>query len=178
MDGALNIQYAGAGGYWGYTIDLDGTVVDDFQLINRYREMQIVAEVDEAIDQIINELVIQDAGRMPVTLDLDYIDESLLDEMTKIRLQSEFDSLLKQLKFHKDAYSLVRQWYIDGRIYYHLIVDEERPENGIQELQLRFAVIPPILSPCVTAMTYPLFRVIPQCQKMEAQRTEGSVHPR
>ncbi|MDE2106381.1 MAG: hypothetical protein KGL39_54700, partial [Patescibacteria group bacterium] len=74
LDGAINIQYGSGGGYFGYYLDLDGTIVDDFQLINRYREMQIVAEVDEAVDQIINEIVIQDAGRMPVTLNLDYVD--------------------------------------------------------------------------------------------------------
>lgn len=136
MDGALNIQYGTGGGYYGYYLDLDGTIVDDFQLINRYREMQIVAEVDEAIDQIVNEMVIQDAGRMPVSIDMDYVDESALDDKMKIRIQAEFDNLLKMLKFHKDAYSVVRQWYIDGRLYYHLIVDEEVPENGIQELRI------------------------------------------
>jgi hypothetical protein len=136
MDGALNIQYGTGGGYYGYYLDLDGAIVDDFQLINRYREMQIVAEVDEAIDQIVNEMVIQDAGRMPVSLDMGYVDESLLDDKLKIRVQAEFDNLLKMLKMHKDAYSVVRQWYIDGRLYYHLVVDEKRPTDGIQELRI------------------------------------------
>lgn len=136
QDGALNIQYGSGGGYYGYYLDLDGAIVDDFQLINRYREMQVIAEVDEAIDQIINEMVVQDAGRMPVSLDMDYIDDDVLDEKTKIRIQAEFDSLLKQLHLHKDGYSVVRQWYVDGRIYYHLLVDENSPEDGIQELRL------------------------------------------
>ena len=135
-DGALNVQYGAGGGYYGYYLDLDGTVVDDFQLINRYREMQVVAEVDEAIDQIINEMVIQDDQRMPVSLNLDYVDDSVLDEKIKIRVQAEFDSLLKQLHFHKDAYSVVRQWYVDGRIYYYMIVDEEAPEDGILDLRI------------------------------------------
>ena len=134
QDGALNIQFGAGGGYYGYYLDLDGTVIDDFQLINRYREMPIIAEVDEAVDQIINEMVIQDAGRMPISLDLDGVGE--LDENTKIRIQAEFDGLLKQMKFHKDAYTIVRQWYVDGRLYYHLIVDETTPEDGIQELRL------------------------------------------
>ena len=135
-DGALNIQYGSGGGYYGYYLDLDGTIVDDFQLINRYREMQIIAEVDEAIDQIINEMVIQDAGRMPVTLNLDNVDESTLDKKLTIRIQAEFDNLLKMMNFHKDAYSVVRAWYIDGRLYQHLVVDEEHPEEGIQELRV------------------------------------------
>ena len=124
------------GGYYGYYLDLDGTIVDDFQLINRYREMQIIAEVDEAIDQILNEMVICDSGRMPVSIDLDNISEEILPEETKIRLIAEYDGILKQMRFHKDAYSVVRQWYIDGRLYYHLVVDEEHPENGIQELRV------------------------------------------
>jgi hypothetical protein len=133
-DGALSVTYGGAAGAYGYYIDLDGAVVDDFQLINRYREMQFVAEVDEAIDQIINEMVIQDEARMPVSLDLDTVSD--LDEETKITIQAEFDGLLKQLNFHKDAYTIMRQWYIDGRLFYHLLADEEQPEKGIQELRI------------------------------------------
>ena len=135
-DGALNVQYGAGGGYYGYYLDLDGTIVDDFQLINRYREMQVIAEVDEAIDQIVNEFIIQDSGRMPVSLDLDNVTEELLDEELKIRIQAEFDGLLKMMNFHKDAYSIIRQWYIDGRLYYHLVVDEEADENGIQEMRI------------------------------------------
>lgn len=133
-DGALNVQYGAGGGYYGYYLDLDGTTVDDFQTIQRYREMSFMAECDEAIDQIINELVIQDNGRMPVSLDLDDVVD--LDESVKVRIQAEFDGLLKQMQFHKDAYSVVRQWYIDGRLYYHLVVDEKDTEAGIQELRL------------------------------------------
>jgi hypothetical protein len=136
LDGAINIQYGSGGGYFGYYLDLDGTIVDDFQLINRYREMQIVPEVDEAIDQIINEIVIQDSGRMPVTLNLDYVDETQLDKQSKIRVQAEFDNILKMMKFHKNAYAIVRQWYIDGRLYYHCLLDETDPQSGIQELRV------------------------------------------
>jgi len=133
QDGALNVQYGSAGGYFGYYLDLDGAVIDDPQLINRYREMQIVAEVDEAIDQIINEIVVQDAERMPVALNLDYVD---LGEELETRVQSEFANILKMLNFHRDAYSLVRQWYVDGRIYFHCVADESNPKAGIQELRL------------------------------------------
>ena len=132
-DGALTVQFTTGAGFFGYTVDFDGTVIDDFQLINRYRDMQLVPEVDEAIDQIINEVIIQDSGRLPVSLNLDYV--SSLDEKLKIRLQAEFDSILKQLNFHRDAYSVMRQWYVDGRIFFYLIVDQQHPENGIQEIR-------------------------------------------
>jgi hypothetical protein len=132
-DGSLNVQFGTAGGYFGYYLDLDGTVVDDFQLINRYREMQIVAEVDEAIDQIINELVVQDNDRVPVSLNLDYTN---LDDAIKARIQAEFDYLLKLINFHRDAYSVIRQWYIDGRLYLHVMVDESSPKSGVQELRI------------------------------------------
>lgn len=134
QDGSMSIQFGASGGAYGYYIDLDNAVTDDFQLINRYRDMQYVAEVDEAIDQIINEIVIQEGGRMPVSLDMDYVTD--LEDEVKIRIQAEFDSILKQMNFHKDAYTVIRQWYIDGRIYYYCIVDEERPEDGIAELRL------------------------------------------
>lgn len=134
QDGALNVQFGTAGGYFGYYLDLDGTVVDDFQLINRYREMQIVAEVDEAIDQIINEIVVQDADRLPVSLNLDFT-QDLSPEM-KARIHAEFTNILKMLNFHRDAYSILRQWYIDGRLYLHCVVDESSPKSGIQELRI------------------------------------------
>ena len=133
QDGALNVQFGAAGGHFGYYLDLDGGIVDDFQLINRYREMQIIAEVDEAIDQIINELVVQDADRLPVSLNLDFTD---LTPELKARIQAEFINLLKMLNFHRDAYSIVRQWYIDGRLYLHLVVDESSTKSGIQELRI------------------------------------------
>ena len=133
-DGAVNVQYGAGGGFFGYYLDLDGAVVDDFSLINRYREMQLVAEIDEAIDQIVNEMVVQDEDRSPVSLNLDRVDA--ITDKIKIRIQAEFDHLLKLLKFHRDAYTIVRQWYIDGRLYFHLLVDEQKPENGVQELRL------------------------------------------
>ena len=133
QDGALNVQFGAAGGHFGYYLDLDGGIVDDFQLINRYREMQIIAEVDEAIDQIINELVVQDSDRLPVSLNLDFTD---LTPELKARVQAEFINLLKMLNFHRDAYSIIRQWYIDGRLYLHLVVDEGNTKSGIQELRI------------------------------------------
>ena len=133
QDGALNVQFGAAGGHFGYYLDLDGGVVDDFQLINRYREMQIIAEVDEAIDQIVNELVVQDADRLPVSLNLDFTD---LTPELKARIQAEFTNLLKMMNFHRDAYSILRQWYIDGRLYLHLVVDESSTKSGIQELRI------------------------------------------
>jgi len=133
QDGALNVQFGTGGGYFGYYLDLDGTVVDDFQLINRYREMQVVAEVDEAIDQIINELVVQDSDRLPISLNLDYVD---IDPELRIRVHAEFTNILKMLHFHRDAYSIIRQWYIDGRLYFHCMVDQENSKAGIQELRL------------------------------------------
>lgn len=134
QDGALNVQYGSAGGYYGYYLDLDGTVVDDFQLINRYREMQVVAEVDEAIDQIINELVVQDADRIPVSLNLDYA--GLDDDTLEQRIIAEFNQLLKMMNFHRDAYSVMRQWYIDGRLFLHCVVDDTDIKAGIQELRI------------------------------------------
>jgi len=99
--------------------------------------MPIIAEVDEAIDQIINEMVVQDEnGRQPVSINLDMIDDEVLDEQMKARIAAEYDGLLKLMHFQKDAYSVVRQWYVDGRLYYHLVVDEEKPDNGILELRI------------------------------------------
>lgn len=128
-DGAVTV--AGAG-YFGTYVDLDGTFRNETQLITKYRELAIQPEVESAIDDIVNEAIVhQDAGQC-VEINLD--DVKVSPKVKKI-IEDEFNYILKLLNFGNMGHEIFRRWYIDGRLFYHLVVDETMPEFGIQELR-------------------------------------------
>jgi hypothetical protein len=121
------------GGTTNSTLDLNGTVRSESELIVRYREMAIMPEVDNALDEIVNEAIVTDnPEHPPVKIDLEDVE---LPENIKQIIQGEFNRLITLYKFNKQAYSIFRQWYVDGRLYYHIVIDEQNPQNGIQELR-------------------------------------------
>jgi hypothetical protein len=129
-DGASIVQ---AGGAYGTYLDLDGSVRNEAELITRYREMSLQPEIDSAIDDIVNEMVVYDAQEDLVTLNLEEVD--FYSDKIKKRIVDEFEEVLRLFDFNANAYELCRRWYIDGRMNYHVIIDEENPDDGIQELR-------------------------------------------
>lgn len=129
-DGASLVQ---AGGTYGTYLDLDGSVRNEGELVTRYREMSLQPEVESAIDDIVNEMVVYDANEELVTLNMDRVD--FYSAKIKKRISAEFSEVLRLLDFNTAAYDLCRRWYIDGRMNYHVIIDEDKPEQGIQELR-------------------------------------------
>lgn len=130
-DGASLVS---AGGYFGQYIDIDGTsVTSDQELITKYRVSAEQPEADLAINHIVNEAIVSnEVDGEPVSLainDLDYTDEF------KEEIMEEFSHIVKLLEFNQKAQNIFHSWYVDGRIYYHIIVDEENPEDGILELR-------------------------------------------
>lgn len=128
-DGAVVVA---EGGTYGTYVDLDGSVRNEAELINKYREMAEYPEVDMAIDDIVNEMVVQDPTNKIVELILD--DYPQTDKVKKA-INSEFDNVLNLLEFEDTAYDIARRWYVDGRLYYHSIIDESNPQEGIKELR-------------------------------------------
>jgi len=128
-DGAVNIA---AGGSYGTYIDLEGTIKSESELVTRYREMALHAEVRGAIDDIVNEAIVVDQDYI-VRLNLDKL-EGVSDPI-KDRLVEEFEEILDLFNFNNDAYEIFKRWYIDGRLYYHAIQDPENPRNGLKELR-------------------------------------------
>lgn len=128
-DGATVVQ---EGGTYGTYLDLDGSVRNEAELVTRYREMSLQPEVDAAIDDIVNEMIAYDADDALVTLNLDKLKFS---DPVKNRIQKEFTEVLELFDFNNSAYDICRRWYIDGRMYYHAIIDEEHPEQGLQEIR-------------------------------------------
>lgn len=127
-DGAVIV--AAGGGYSTY-VDLDGTVRTEAELVTKYREMALQPECDAAIDEIVNESISIDEEKI-VDINLDNVD--LSDPVKKV-IRDEFQQCLKILEFNKYAYDIYRRWYIDGRLYYHVVVDEANPKLGIKELR-------------------------------------------
>lgn len=120
------------GGAYGTYVDLEGSVKGDVDAINKYRELSLQPEVEVAIDDVINEVINPEDDGTVVRLSLDKL---AVDERVKTLIQSEFKTLLRKLSFNEKSYEIFRKWYVDGRMYYHAIIDEKRPENGIMELR-------------------------------------------
>ena len=128
-DGAVTITQ---NAYYGTYVDLEGAVRNEIELITRYREMANHPELEMAIDDIVNEAISHDETGRTVNLILDKLKQP---ESIKKKILEEFENILRMLNFSNLADDLFKRWYIDGRIYYHVIVDEKQPKLGIQELR-------------------------------------------
>lgn len=129
-DGAVVVA---EGGVYGTYVDLDGSIRTEAELVNKYREMSLVPEVDMAIDDIVNEVITQEPETEAVELILDDVPD-LSEKVKKIFIE-EFKEVLNLLEFNQLSYEVFRRWYVDGRLYYHVIIDEKQQNLGIQELR-------------------------------------------
>lgn len=127
-DGAAVVSATGS---YGTYLDLDGTVRTEAELVTKYREMALQPEVDTAIDEIVNEMVAIDEPDI-VRIILDNLN---IQPNTKKIIENEFKNVLNILDFERHAYEIVRRWYTDGRMYYHAVIDEKNPRDGIKELR-------------------------------------------
>ena len=121
-----------AGGYFGTYVDTDATARNEYELIRRYRDMSLHPEVDSAVDEIVNEFVVSDANDSCVEVDLNNLDVSA---GVKKKIRDEFDRIKQMLNFDNRAHEIVRSWYVDGRLFYHKVIDLDNPKKGILELR-------------------------------------------
>jgi hypothetical protein len=127
-DGAVIVA---PGGAYGTYVDLDGSIRTESELVTKYREMSLQPECDAAVDEIVNESMSIEEEKI---VDIDTDDLKVSDNI-KNAIRTEFDNVLKILDFNKHAYDIYRRWYIDGRLYYHIIIDDKSPRDGIKELR-------------------------------------------
>jgi hypothetical protein len=120
------------GGIYGTYVDLEGQVRNDSELIRKYREMAMQPECDAAIEDIVNESLVFQEDEYPVQIVLDKMKQN---EAIKKKIRDEFDHILKLLDFNNQGYDIFRRWYVDGRLFYHMIVDEKNPRAGLQEVR-------------------------------------------
>ena len=119
-------------GFFGSYVDIEGVYRTEFDLIKRYREMSLHPEADSAIEDIISEALVSDTNDTPVEINLDNLNAS---DGIKSKVRDAFKFIKDLMDFDKKAHEIYRNWYVDGRIYYHKIIDLKKPEDGIQELR-------------------------------------------
>ena len=128
-DGA---DYYLASGFYGQYLDVEGVFKTEYDLIRRYREMALHPEVDSAIEDILCEAIVADQNDSPIQIDLDNLN---VGPKVKDIIRNEFQYIKEMLDFDKKAHEIFRNWYVDGRIYYHKVIDLDKPEEGIKELR-------------------------------------------
>jgi len=129
-DGALEV--APTGGAYGTYVDLEGSTKNEQELINKYREMATFPECDQAIDDVVNEAIVANREESPVSVSLE---KSNLSDTIRESIKNEFTELIRLLDFRKVGYEMFRKWYVDGRLYFHIIIDVKNPKRGILELR-------------------------------------------
>ena len=129
-DGTLDV--VSGGGHYASVLDMDGRDRNELDLIRRYRDIAQQPECDSAIEDIANEAIVSDERGQSVSISLDRLDQS---PNIKSKIRDEFDEVLRLLDFNAKGHDIFRRWYVDGRIYYHKIIDTKAPRKGIKELR-------------------------------------------
>ncbi len=129
MDDGVTVA---AGGLTGHGLNMDSGAQQESESIRKYRCMALHPEVDSAIEDIVNEAIVSDTNDVPVAIDLSNLDVS---ERIKTIIREEFSYLLHLLDFNNKAHEMFRTWYVDGRLYYHKVIDLNAPERGITDIR-------------------------------------------
>ena len=128
-DGVTTIS---AGGYFGQYLDMEVTAKNDSELIRRYREVAQHPECDMAIEDIINEVIVSNEKDVAVSLSLDKLGVS---DKIKEKIRDEFDEIMRLLNFEEKGHDIFKRFYVDGRIYFHKVIDPTSPRKGLTELR-------------------------------------------
>ena len=133
-DGSLVVA---EGNFYGTYFDLNGSISSEAELITKYREMALYPDVEYAIDDIVNEAVNLDGENDVVAFNMDSFEEDSVfaKEDIQEKVSEEFKKVIELLDFNNNAYEIFKRWYVDGRLYYHVIIDDKVPEEGIKELR-------------------------------------------
>ena len=129
-DGTLDI--VSGGGHYASVLDMDGRDRNEVDLIRRYRDIAQQPECDSAVEDIVNEAIVSDERDQSVSISLDRLDVS---QNIKTKIREEFHEILHLLDFNAKGHDIFRRWYVDGRIYYHKIIDPKHPRKGIKEVR-------------------------------------------
>ena len=126
-----SIEVAG-GGFFSSILDTDGRERTELDLIRRYRDISQQPECDSAIEDIVNEAITSDELSQSVMVTLDRLEYS---EKIKKLIRKEFDNVLTLLDFEEKGHDIFRRWYVDGRVFYHKVIDKKSPKKGITQLR-------------------------------------------
>ena len=119
-------------GFYGQYVDIEGVYRTEYDLIRRYREMALHPECDAAIEDVVNEAIVSDLYDSPIEIELSNVNAS---DKLKDKIRDEFKGIKEMMDFDKKSHEILRNWYVDGRLYYHKVIDLKRPQDGIQEIR-------------------------------------------
>ena len=119
-------------GFYGQYVDIEGVYKNEQDLVKRYREMALHPECDSAIEDVVNEAIVSDLNDSPVEIELSNLPAS--DKLKQI-IRDEFKSIKEIMDFDRKAHEIFRNWYVDGKIFYHKVIDLKNPSAGIQEIR-------------------------------------------
>jgi hypothetical protein len=119
-------------GFYGQYVDIEGVYKNEQDLVKRYREMALHPECDSAIEDVVNEAIVSDLNDSPVEIELSNLPAS--DKLKQI-IRDEFRSIKEIMDFDRKAHEIFRNWYVDGKIFYHKVIDLKNPSAGIQEIR-------------------------------------------
>ena len=125
-------QTIAAGGYFGQYLDMEGQAKTEQDLIRRYREIALHPECDMAIEDIVNEAVVANELKDAIRLKLDNVP---FGSEVRRKIEEEFQEVLRLMNFNTKGHDIFRRWYVDGRVYYHKVIDRDSPRKGITELR-------------------------------------------
>ena len=125
-------NYYVSSGFYGQYVDIEGVYKNEQDLIKRYREMALHPECDSAIEDIVDEAIVSDLHDSPVELELSNLPAS---DKLKQAIRDEFKYIKEIMDFDKKSHEIFRNWYVDGRIYYHKVIDMNKPQEGIKEVR-------------------------------------------
>ena len=128
-DGSIDVA---GGGFFGQILDTDGRERSDLELIRRYRDISQQPECDTAVEDIVNEGIVSNEDDMPIQIVLEQLPYT---DKIKRKIRNEFAEVLRLLNFDIKGHDIFRRWYVDGRIYYHKIIDPKDTRKGITELR-------------------------------------------
>ena len=128
-DGTIDIA---GGGFFGQVLDTDGRERTEQDLVRRYRDISQQPECDSAIEDIVNEGIVSDEKDQAVSIVLDRLP---YPKSIKNRIREEFDTVLSLLDFDTKGHDIFRRWYVDGRLFYHKVINKKNIKGGVQELR-------------------------------------------
>ena len=125
-------DYYLSSGFYGQYVDIEGVFKTEFDIIKKYRNMALHPECDTAIEHVVNEAIVSDLNDSPVEIDLDNLEVSA--SLKKV-IRQEFKFIKDVLEFDKKSHEIFRNWYVDGRIFYHKVIDLKKPDEGLKEVR-------------------------------------------
>ena len=131
-DDGSTVMTSSTSGYYGLTVDIEGVIKNENDLIRRYRQISQYSDCDSAVEDIVNEAITANNDESPVDIVLDDVD---LSDNIKKAIREEFNQVMRLYKFNEKGHDMFRSWYIDGRLYYHILLDPTNIKKGIVELR-------------------------------------------